>query len=131
MTPQWISQANLWILNMALDHDPVLRKTVFDAIKDMAAKAQESAKGLTDHAPAEGATGPQAALDTQSKTAEIEPQILAWFTARPGKHTLTECRAAMGVPATSKPFKTAVANLVSSKGLKFNGKRGKGSEYWA
>ncbi len=116
-----INPDQLWILNLVLERDPELMKAVTAGILALGANATEFAKTLgTGNDPPEEV----------SKTAELEPQIIAWFQTHPGRHPISEVRKSLGVELTSKPFKTAVSNLVTSKTLKHNGKRGKGSEYW-
>jgi hypothetical protein len=65
-----------------------------------------------------------------SKTAEIQARVLAWFQTNPGKHPATAVRKALEIPEGSKPFKTAIQNLIGEKLIKFSGKVGKGAEYW-
>jgi hypothetical protein len=129
---QWIKPEQLSIVNFLLTQDPALRRTVLEGVQILAqslASVQETLSGKRE-APQVPEAGPSPAQHVPSLTAEIEPRILDWFKAHTGKHGLAEVRADLGVEPTSKPFKTAIGNLVESGQIKFNGKRGKGAEYW-
>lgn len=63
-------------------------------------------------------------------TADLETKIHEWFKSHPGKHAMSAVRIDLGVPEGSKPFKTAVQNLIANGSIRFNEKRGKGAEYW-
>lgn len=120
--PNHVSPDQLWILNLVLDRDPDLLRALTAGILALGRDASAVAKNMGGP--------PQTVQEEGSKTAELEPRILGWFQAHGGKHPISAARKDLGLELTSKPFKTAVANLVQSKALKHNGKRGKGSEYW-
>lgn len=125
MVRKKIETGDLEALNLILDRDANLALIVFARLEAVNAALAVQTPPAEAQAP-----GPSPSEINQSQTAEIQPRILTWFQTHPGKHSLTTVRADLGVPATSKPFKTAVQNLIQDKAVKFNEKRGKGAEYW-
>lgn len=118
MVKRHIEPKDLDALNLILDRDPNLAGIVITKLD-----ALESILSIPAAVPGHESAG-------QTLTAELEPKILAWFQTHPGKQSMTQCRADLGIAVGSKPFKVAVQNLIGAKSIKFNEKRGKGAEYW-
>jgi hypothetical protein len=123
---QWIKPEQLWIVNLVLDLKPELRTALLGEIQNVF-------KGVSEVTRALGATEQPGQVPDQGRslTNTQEGKITDWFASHPGKHPLSAVRTDLGVEPTSKPFKTAIQNLVQSGAVKFNNKRGKGAEYWS
>lgn len=114
------------LLNLILDRDPTLAAMVLGRLD-----ALDQALGPVPTTPQPAApSGPQTPPTPDTKTAEIQARVLDWFKTHAGKHALSAIRKDLGVADGSKPFKTAVQNLIADKLVKGSGKVGRGAEYW-
>jgi hypothetical protein len=126
MVRRLIEQGDLAALNLILATDPNLAQAVFAKLEAVNAALGASALAVSNQT---GAPAEQTPPD-QSLTAQAQEAALAWFKANAGKHGPAAVAKGLGLDPTSKPFKSAIVNLVAQKLVKFNGKRGKGAEYW-
>jgi hypothetical protein len=126
-----IKPEHLAALNLVLDANPDLKAAIVAKLDQAVTGLNELRSQLGPQAEVEQAPPGEEVADGLPRTVEeFKVTILRWFASHHGKHRLNEIRADLGVPQTSKPFKTAVVQLIGEKRLKGTGKRGVGAEYW-
>jgi hypothetical protein len=131
MSAVYIKAEHLWILNLAMQHDQKLRESILEGIARFTSDAADVVKAIGTgqnqvpvQVPAHDPMG-----ETMAAVDALAQKVLVWFRASTTKpQSPAQIREVFG-DVNAKMLTRAVARLVQSGDLKWNNKRGPGSEY--